>query len=200
MKPNCFHYAMRSLCWNHLKSLSGIETICMQSLPLLRGFGLKSPKIPIRDWNYCWDYGAKHTYCWNHLKSLSGIETTETRWQVTQKRVEITSGPTQIYRWSAICRGAPTCALPIYRVHASRALLVTEGRASRTDVRPSYISRSRVSPDLKSLSRIETYQFSLFHQQDLRTDIIYRKGAFDAPLLMVPHKEICVSPIGVEIT
>ncbi len=61
--------------WNQLKSLSGIET-CLIAY-WVWSVGLKSTKIPFRDWN---ETIARLTYqftdlCWNQLKSLSGIET-----------------------------------------------------------------------------------------------------------------------------
>ncbi len=103
---NRSNYKSNYNCWNHLKSLSGIETgnysnrelsgLCAEvglkssKIPIrdwnhsrgkLTAFliTLKSSKIPIRDWNLVW-FPWKITYVrkgWNHLKSLSGIETSD---------------------------------------------------------------------------------------------------------------------------
>ncbi len=90
------------LSWNQLKSLSGIETgdrlLCAARL------GLKSTKIPFRDWNPQLSRVTTSLRSWNQLKSLSGIETSHEWLAPLQESPGLKSTKIPIRDWNPLNR------------------------------------------------------------------------------------------------
>ncbi len=112
------------MCWNQLKSLSGIETSNipswslaavgrrwnqLKSLSGIETFNLYWVNHIIASWNQLKSLSGIETskledlvlprFCWNQLKSLSGIETTIARNTAPQTRLKSTKIPIRDWNW-----------------------------------------------------------------------------------------------------